>query len=196
MHTMVFRLSITVSLLGVLLLLLCSQNMIEARNQECEDPCVAGDEEIMHPKAHGTSSSPVQNNLRWGCSETIADRMCNFNRHYAENAGYWEKSTSFVSEVAPFAYKNTPVQFFDSNTGKLLFTAPISRSWDDFLKESKKHGWPSFRDNEVNWDQVRVLPNGETVSVNGTHLGHNLPDGNGRRYCINLVSIAGRQIEE
>jgi len=38
---------------------------------------------------------------------------------------------------------------------------------------------------------VRVLPNGETVSVDGTHLGHNLPDRKGARYCINLVSISG-----
>jgi len=61
-------------------------------------------------------------------------------------------------------------KFFDSNTGKLLFTAPIDRSWDDWIKESKHHGWPSFRDNEVNWENVRVLPNGETVSIDGTHL--------------------------
>ena len=54
------------------------------------------------------------------------------------------------------------------------------------------HGWPSFRDDEVNWDYVRVLPDGEAVSVDGTHLGHNLPDKNGNRYCINLVSVAGR----
>lgn len=38
------------------------------------------------------------------------------------------------------------------------------------------HGWPSFRDEEVNWDVVRVLSDGETVSVDGTHLGHNIPD--------------------
>ena len=31
-----------------------------------------------------------------------------------------------------------------------------------------------------------------TVSLTGTHLGHNLPDRNGNRYCINLVSVAGR----
>mmetsp|Transcript_10408 Transcript_10408/g.25009 ORF Transcript_10408/g.25009 Transcript_10408/m.25009 type:complete len:89 (+) Transcript_10408:559-825(+) len=88
------------------------------------------------------------------------------------------------------------MQFFDSNTGKLLFTAPKSRTWDDFRVESKSHGWPSFRDEEVNWKNVRVLPDGETVSLAGTHLGHNLPDKKGRRYCINLVSVAGRQIEE
>lgn len=39
--------------------------------------------------------------------------------------------------------------------------------------------------------KVRVLPNGETISVDGTHLGHNLPDGTGNRYCINLVCVAG-----
>jgi hypothetical protein len=30
------------------------------------------------------------------------------------------------------------------------------------------------------------------VSAAGTHLGHNLPDGSGNRYCINLVSVAGK----
>ena len=37
---------------------------------------------------------------------------------------------------------------------------------------------------------------GETVSVDGTHLGHNLPDDAGNRYCINLVSVAGRPCDE
>lgn len=48
---------------------------------------------------------------------------------------------------------------------------------------------------QVHWDDVRVLKNGETVSVDGTHLGHNLPDGTGNRYCINLVSVAGNPTE-
>ena len=43
----------------------------------------------------------------------------------------------------------------------------------------------------MDWDNVRCLKNGEVVSVDGTHLGHNLPDDKGNRYCINLVSIAG-----
>ena len=34
----------------------------------------------------------------------------------------------------------------------------------------------------------------ETVSADGTHLGHNLPDRTGNRYCINLVSVAGRPL--
>lgn len=40
------------------------------------------------------------------------------------------------------------------------------------------------------WANVRLLPGGETVSVNNTHLGHNLPDSR-NRYCINLVCVAG-----
>ena len=28
---------------------------------------------------------------------------------------------------------------------------------------------------EVNWENVRCLPGGECVSVDGTHLGHNIP---------------------
>lgn len=159
---------------------------------DCSDPCVPGDNSIMKPKQHGTSETPVQENLRWGCDRKIADRICNFNRHYAEYSGYWE-STSFPEETAD-ADEETPVTFYDSNSGRPLFRAPVGRSWEDFLKESRTHGWPSFRDAEVIWDDVRVLSNGETVSVAGTHLGHNLPDNKGRRYCINLVSIAGNPV--
>ena len=61
----------------------------------------------------------------------------------------------------------------------------------EFLAESQAHGWPSFRDEEVVWENMRCLANGESVSVDGTHLGHNLPDAKGNRYCINLVSVAG-----
>jgi len=88
----------------------------------------------------------------------------------------------------------TPIDYYDSVTGKLLFTAPKGRTYDEFVKETMSHGWPSFRDEEVNWEEVRVLKDGETVSVTGTHLGHNLPDGKGNRYCINLVSVAGKSL--
>ena len=161
------------------------------RNQnDCSDPCVLGTEEIMKQKEHGTSNTPVQKNLRWGCDIETADRICNFNRKWAEFSGYW-KTTSFLKEVKDLK-DDQQITFYDSNTGKPLFHAPRGRTWKEWIKESTNHGWPSFRDNEVNWDLVRVLPDGETVSVDGTHLGHNLPDRNGNRYCINLVSIAGR----
>lgn len=59
------------------------------------------------------------------------------------------------------------------------------------MRESQNHGWPSFRNDEVVQENVRILPDGECVSVDGTHLGHNIPDARGDRYCINLVSVAG-----
>lgn len=149
---------------------------------------VFGDETIMYQKEHGTSAVPVQEELRYGVSRKLADKISNYNRHFAEFGGYFE-STSFEDVVRG---ASGPVTFYDSNTGKPLFVAPIGRTADDFIAESQVHGWPSFRDTEVVWDNVRVLKNsGETVSIDGTHLGHNLPDKKGNRYCINLVSVAG-----
>jgi peptide methionine sulfoxide reductase MsrB len=104
-------------------------------------------------------------------------------------AGYFLK-TSFIDQIK--ANPDATITFYDSNNGKPLFAAPRSRSMDEFLTESRNHGWPSFRDDEVIWENVRILPDGEAVSVHGTHLGHNLPDQRGARYCINLVSVAGR----
>jgi peptide methionine sulfoxide reductase MsrB len=152
---------------------------------------VFGAETIMVQKEHGTSSSPVQQDLLFGVSNKLADRICNYNRHFAEMGGYF-RSTSFTDVV--LKAQGQPITFYDSVTGKPLFIAPIDRSVDDFITESEIHGWPSFRDSEVVWDNVRILKDGETVSVDGTHLGHNLPDRKGNRYCINLVSIAGQPI--
>jgi len=152
-------------------------------------PVVMGNESIMSKKNHGSSAVPVQSNLRWGCDQKTASNICNYNRHYAEHSGYYEGKPRFLAD----AKAASKIEFCDSNTGKVLFTAPIGRSMDDFLIESKAHGWPSFRDQETNWENVRVLSDGETVSVDGTHLGHNLPDRHGNRYCINLVSVAGNK---
>lgn len=121
--------------------------------------------------------------------------ICNFNRHYAEHSTYFT-GTTFLEDSIDELEENKEVKFYDSNTGKLLFMAPKGRTWDDFVRESKAHGWPSFRDAEVNWENVRCLKNGESVSLDGTHLGHNLPDRKGNRYCINLVSVAGRPTSE
>jgi len=147
-----------------------------------------GDESLMSQKSHGTSEKPVQEKLRYEVSQKLADKICNYNRHFAEPGGSFIRST-FEDEV--LAAKG-PITFYDSVTGNPLFVAPINRSSEEFLAESEIHGWPSFRDDEVVWENVRVLKNsGETVSLAGTHLGHNLPDKKGNRYCINLVSIAG-----
>ena len=42
------------------------------------------------------------------------------------------------------------ITFYDSVSGKPLFIAPKGRTWKEFIDESNKHGWPSFRDEEVN----------------------------------------------
>ena len=113
-----------------------------------------------------------------------------------ENSFYYEMRTTFEDEALAELQESKEITFYDSNTGKPLFFAPRGRTFDQFLKESLDHGWPSFRDEEVNWEYVRCLKNGEAVSSFGTHLGHNLPDSKGNRYCINLVSVAGRPVEE
>ena len=150
-----------------------------------------GEESLMAPKAHGTTPAPVQANLRWGVDQNTADKIVSFNRHYAEFAGYFQTVKAFMDTPEP----SEPIVFRDSVTGLPLFEAPKGRSWADFMKESKAHGWPSFRDEEVVWENVRVLRDGEAVSTAGSHLGHNLPDRSGNRYCINLVSVAGNPAE-
>ena len=147
---------------------------------------VQGSEDIMKPKAFGTCPNPVHEPLRWGCDAKVANKICAHNRHYAEHSGYFVK-TKFLKQVDHTA----PTTFYDPVTLKPLFKAPVARTFEEFVQESKNHGWPSFRDAEVNWDNVRVLPDGEVVSTAGTHLGHNLPDRKGNRYCINLVCVAG-----
>ena len=147
----------------------------------------------MVKKAHGTTDKAVMSNLRYGCDAETADRICSFNRRWAEFAGYsFVPPRSFVKEVLANGDKETT--FYDSVTGKPLFRAPRGRTAQQFVAESQIHGWPSFRDEEVVWENVRCLKDGEAVSLDGTHLGHNLPDGKGNRYCINLVSIAGNPV--
>lgn len=47
---------------------------------------------------------------------------------------------------------------------------------------------------QVHWENVRTLKDNEVVSLSGSHLGHNIPDRKGNRYCINLVSVAGNPV--
>eukprot|EP00038_Savillea_parva_P008713 m.178713 g.178713 ORF g.178713 m.178713 type:complete len:213 (+) comp14604_c0_seq1:132-770(+) len=151
---------------------------------------VLGDSSIMDDKGHGTCETPAKpdSDLRWGVPHSLADKISCFTRRFAENAGYWESTTFLQTEGT-----GAEVTFYDSVTARPLFVAPRGRTWGEFVAESRAHGWPSFRDDEVVWDNVRVLKHsGETVSTTGTHLGHNLPDRKGNRYCINIASIASK----
>lgn len=111
---------------------------------------VFGDESIMRQKAHGTSEKPVQSDLLYGVSNKLADKITNYNRQFAEMAGYF-RSTSFEDIVLE---AKGPITFYDSVTGQALFVAPIGRSAEDFVSESEVHGWPSFRDQEVGVDAL------------------------------------------
>ena len=124
----------------------------------------------MKRKKHGTSNVPLQQDLKWNCDRKEADKICNYNRHYAEYSNSFSKNKLFKQEFQNCQRQRVAMKFYDSNTGKLLFEAPKNRSHEEFWNESKKHGWPSFRDEEVNWSEVRCLPNGESISLNGTHL--------------------------
>ena len=148
---------------------------------------------IMRPRRHGTCAAEP-GELRWGLSAQLASSIACFNRRGAEPSGSYEASADFLEAAAAVAAA-TPqgeatITFYDAATRRPLFIAPRNRTMDDFLVESKRHGWPSFRDSQLVAENVRVLRGGEVVSIDGTHLGHNLPD-RLNRYCINLVSVAG-----
>jgi len=151
-----------------------------------------GGEDLMSqkPGGSGTCVANVQKNLRWGVDRSLADQIGCHTRMYAEQWGYWTSSGVTLEATASAMKPDETITFYDSVTGLPLFVAPRGRTMNAFLEESRHHGWPSFRDEEVVQENVRVLADGETVSVNGTHLGHNLPDGS-NRYCIDLVSVAG-----
>ena len=146
-----------------------------------------GDESLMRPRAHGTCARGPPQLLRWAVDQEEASHICCHNRHWAEGSGAYLRNELFMTEVR----RGREITYYDSVTGKPLFAAPRGRTLEAFLEESARHGWPSFRDAEVLWEHVRVLSDGETVSVDGTHLGHNIPDAEGARYCINLCSVAG-----
>ena len=136
-----------------------------------------------------TQPSVFSKPLRWDSDPKEADHICCKNHQYAEYSGYWLSVKGFPMGALPEGVDS--ITFYDVSSGVPLFKAPVGRTWAEFISESRRHGWPSFRDAEVIWSNVNILPGGETMSVNGTHLGHNLPDGQGNRYCINIVCVAG-----
>lgn len=68
----------------------------------------------------------------------------------------------------------------------------MNRTHQEFLLESQELGYLSFRDDEVNWNTVKIVENGKVVSIDGTFLGHVAPDQMGNRYAINLSAVSGQ----
>jgi peptide methionine sulfoxide reductase MsrB len=140
----------------------------------------------------GACQHPVTHNLQWGTAGDwdLAERICCHNTRYAEPSGYFQR-VGFFGEVRAAVSGKSSVTFYDSQCGLPLFRAPIGRSMADWEAESRHHGWPSFREAEIIASNVVIHSGGEMASTCGTHLGHNLPDLSGDRYCIDLVCIAG-----
>lgn len=118
----------------------------------------------------------------------LADRICCHNHVYAEPSGYHAtEGVNLYNKLDP----TKETVFYDSVCGIPLFVAPRDRSFEEFVQESLKHGWPSFRPAELVSENVIIHPGGRMESKCGTHLGHNLPEGGVDRYCIDLVCVAG-----
>ena len=58
----------------------------------------------------------------------FADHICNFNRNFNEPKAYHCKYAEWYYNVE----HDKPTTYYDSNTGKPLFTAPIGRLFTDF----------------------------------------------------------------
>lgn len=122
-----------------------------------------GNDFMTQARAEGTCSARPSKALRFGVGEDLATQICCHNRKGAEPSGSWEQTRFLTDESG-----NRQVRFYDVASGKLLFVAPRGRTWSEFIKESTHHGWPSFRDAELEGANVRVLLDGETVSLDGT----------------------------
>jgi len=59
---------------------------VQAADFEIGGKMQLGDESLMSQKGHGTSASPVQFDLSYGVSNKLTDKICNFNRHFAERS--------------------------------------------------------------------------------------------------------------
>ncbi len=138
-----------------------------------------------------TPMSSVSTYLGATLDYSVADRICCHNHRFAEYKGYLAApEVDFFSRLDP----SVETVFYDSVCGLPLFIAPRNRTFNEFKAESLKHGWPSFRPEEMITENVILHNDGRMESVCRTHLGHNLPSGGVDRYCIDLVCMAGEPL--
>ena len=83
-----------------------------ASSEGNNSPIVMGDERLMAPKAHGTTEAEVQADLLYSVNRQLADKICSFNRRFAEPGGSWEKSPL----ASVMSKSDGPVTFYDSVT--------------------------------------------------------------------------------
>jgi len=151
-------------------------------------------------------SGPVQANLRYNMSgrpisaglpvqdpkETLAEAICcdKVYHGYAETSGTYKLPTV---ELFKNMNQKGETTFYDPVCGIPLFIVPRGRTLANFQEETTEHGWPSFRDEEVVKGNVFNETDGlgGMRSKCGTHLGDNLPDDTGNRYCLDLSCVSG-----
>lgn len=138
---------------------------------------------------------PIQDNLRynaslvpWSDDRTCAEVICCDNP-----VGYAEPQFLFEGLGLFDALDSSgTTTFYDSVCGKPLFTVPPER-FQQFKEETQEHGWPSFRDEEMVQENLELK--GQVLySKCGNRLGDNLPDGDGNRYCLDLVCLSGNPV--
>ena len=137
----------------------------DADDEPCPPPMdesfamVRGGDDLMAPNAHGSAAAPVQQRLRWSCDRELADRICCFNRHFAEPRGHFELTglLTWILErcatspdgcqeacATSSSVSGSPaLAFFDSVSGKRLFQLSSrtgARSPQAFVAESVTHG--------------------------------------------------------
>jgi hypothetical protein len=61
-----------------------------------------------------------------------ANKICSFNRHFAEPAGSFENNESFMRTISNLKDGET-VTFYDSVYNTPLFVAPVGWTMDEFL---------------------------------------------------------------
>lgn len=128
-------------------------------------------------------------NLRFGTVHDMAQQSC-CSTGTGEKAGYAFRTGS--TWLADTGKPNS--LYFDSIMRRPVITAPVDRTQEQFVAESKEYGWPLFTDKEINWEVVRVIDDSHNlVTIDGVHLGYMKPGKNGNRYAVNLASISGDQ---
>jgi len=159
-----------------------------------------------NPGWNSTCSGSIQSSLKYNISgrsadstlpfggapgESVADAVCcdPLYKPYAEPQGFYAwPSIDLFGNLA-----QGQTTFYDSVCGIPLFTAPRNRTLAEFEADTKEHGWPSFRAEEVVQGNVLIdQATGIVTSKCGTHLGSFLPDAQGPRYCMDLSCISGQ----
>lgn len=90
----------------------------------------------------------AQQKLRYGVDNETADKICcesGPNRKFVEYKGYaFDEPRNVIEKIK--AHEGKEITFYDSVTGKPVFYAPRGRNLQEFIDESKKNGYLSFRE--------------------------------------------------